>query len=292
MAAYKKGQYPSRIYPLSPKDLTEEQLAVTFAMTSRRPEPFDEIATMVSQEKAADFHERWVLGYGHASVAEHAVIHMALENISRLACDAIEDNRLGSYTEKSSRYQILPQGYYYFPEELTKTPKIAAMYVEACESLFSIYEDLTNRTLEYLSGTRHRNENERESAYDVRLRREAIDTCRFILPSATLTNVGVTMNARVMEHSISKLLSSELLEEQYLGEQIKQEGKNITPTLIKYADKNEYMFGLQSGQTISYDYTGPLGYPNSETMLVYFDDQAYIKLATACLLYTSDAADE
>jgi len=64
-----------RVYPLDAHDLTEEQIAVAFAMTSRRPEPFDEIALQVSQEKAADFHERWVVGYGHASVAEHAVLH-------------------------------------------------------------------------------------------------------------------------------------------------------------------------------------------------------------------------
>ena len=82
--------------------MTEEELAVVFAMTSRRPEPFDEIAQIVTAEKAEKFHERWVLGYGHASVAEHAVIHMAVENISRLACDTLEDNRLASYTEKSS----------------------------------------------------------------------------------------------------------------------------------------------------------------------------------------------
>ena len=78
-----------RVYPLTAGDtdsgdLTEEELAVVFAMTSRRPEPFVEIAKQVNAQKAADFHERWVLGYGHASVAEHAVLHMAVEDISRL----------------------------------------------------------------------------------------------------------------------------------------------------------------------------------------------------------------
>ena len=101
-----------RVYPLDAHELTEEQIAVAFAMTSRRPEPFDEIAEQVSQEKAADFHERWVVGYGHASVAEHAVLHLAVEDISRLACDTLEDNRLASYTEKSSRYQLIPSGYF------------------------------------------------------------------------------------------------------------------------------------------------------------------------------------
>ena len=61
--------YPRRVYPLDARLLTEEQIAVAFAMTSRVPDPFDVIAQRVSEEKAADFHERWVLGYGHASVA-------------------------------------------------------------------------------------------------------------------------------------------------------------------------------------------------------------------------------
>ncbi len=92
------ASYTRRVYPLDAHELTEEQIAVVFAMTSRRPEPFDEIAQQVSQEKAAEFHERWVLGYGHASVAEHAVLHLAVENLSRLACDTLEDNRLASYS--------------------------------------------------------------------------------------------------------------------------------------------------------------------------------------------------
>ena len=74
------GTSPTRrIYPLDHADLSQEQLAVVFAMTSRRPEAFDAIAAEVGVEKAAQFHERWVLNYGHASVAEHAVIHMAVE---------------------------------------------------------------------------------------------------------------------------------------------------------------------------------------------------------------------
>ena len=113
--------YSRRVYPLDAQKLTEEQIAVAFAMTSRRPESFDEIAEQVSQDKAADFHERWVLGYGHSSVAEHAVLHLAIENISRIACDALEDNRLASYTEKSSRYQVFPDGYYYVPTAVSYT---------------------------------------------------------------------------------------------------------------------------------------------------------------------------
>ena len=89
-----------RIYNLDPT-LTPEQAAVTFAMTSRSPKEFDVVAQEVSETRAADFHEKWVVGYGHSSVAEHAVLRLAIEGISRLACDAVEENRLASYTEKS-----------------------------------------------------------------------------------------------------------------------------------------------------------------------------------------------
>ena len=79
-----------RIYLLSPRELSPETIAVAFAKTSRSPESFREIAAGLSDEKSAQFHEKWVVGYGHASVAEHAVLHMAFENVSRLAIESIE----------------------------------------------------------------------------------------------------------------------------------------------------------------------------------------------------------
>ena len=275
--------YPRRIYPLSPKDLTEEQLAVVFAMTSRRPEPFDEIVHQVSQEKAADFHERWVLGYGHASVAEHAVIHMAVENVSRLACDSLEDNRLASYTEKSSRYQVLPRGYYHVPAELEAYPDLKVVYITTCDHLFETYGDMIDGTMGHLRKVTPQGEGERDSVYNLRLRREATDSCRFLLPASSLTNVGVTMNARLMEHAISKLLSSDLSEERALGDELKSKGREITPTLIKYAEESPYLVNSRQRQV---EHSAPLrGAPGDavDVQLVHYDPQAELKLAAALL---------
>ena len=235
------SQYGRRVYPLDNRDLSEEQIAVAFAMTSRRPEPFDEIAREVSEEKAADFHERWVLGYGHASVAEHAVIHIAVENISRLACDALEDNRLASYTEKSSRYQVMDAGYFHVPAELDAHQTLRREFVATCGSLFDAYQQLIDDCLAYLRGVHPQRARESDAAYGLRLRRIATDGCRSVLPAATLTNVGVTANARTLEHAISKLMSSELAEERELGSEVREHGRSITPTLIKYADRVEYL---------------------------------------------------
>ena len=87
-----------------------------------------------------------------------------------------------------------------------------------------------------------------------------------------------------MEHAIRKLLSSDLLEERELGEELKERGRSITPTLIRYADRNEYLaltreaqIGLSSGQ----DASSP--YEDCKAELVHYDPQAESKLVAALL---------
>ena len=285
--------FPRRVYPLEARLLTEEQIAVAFAMTSRRPEPFDEIARQVSEEKAADFHERWVLGYGHASVAEHAVVHLAAENISRLACDGLEDNRLASYTEKSSRYQIMEPGYFHTPTELGDHPALRQEYEATCRHLFDVYQKLIDACLEYLRGIHRQRSRESDSAHRLRLRRIATDGCRAVLPASTLTNVGVTANARTLEHAISKLMSSELEEERQLGTAVREQGRAVTPTLIKYADVVEYLARRPQAQrelADSLDYSAVQRQSSAEVRLVHWDAQAGEKLAAA-LLYGASGLD-
>ncbi len=282
-------RYPTRVYPLDNRNLSEEQIAVAFAMTSRRPDAFDEIARQVSEETAADFHERWVLGYGHASVAEHAVVHLAVENISRLACDGLEDNRLASYTEKSSRYQVMDADYFHVPAELDGHPELLDVHASACRQLFEAYFGLIDGCMEHLRCAQPQRQREREAAYHLRLRRQATDACRSVLPAATLTNVGVTANARTLEHAVSKLMSSELEEECRLGEAVREQGRAITPTLIKYADVVEYLRERPAVRRRLEETPRPEGGPegpSAEVRLVHWDPQAEEKLV-ASLMYGS-----
>ena len=289
MASTEQASFARRVYPLDPKEVSEEELAVVFAMTSRRPEPFDEIKEMVTAEKASDFHERWVLGYGHASVAEHAVVHLAVENVSRLACDALEDNRLASYTEKSSRYQVLARDAFYTPPELDDVPELHASYTAACRRLFAVYHELVEKTQAYFATLDPQRENERDGAFRLRLRRIATDACRFILPASTLTNVGVTMNTRSLEHAVRKLLSSDLQEERELGEEMKEQSKIITPTLVRHADRNDYLvrsreaLQAQTASLLSPSSVVDPGPRNVEARLVDYPADAETTLITALL---------
>ncbi len=290
MTTAKTNTRHMRVYPLDPRSLSQEQIAVTFAMTSRSPEPFDEIAKVVSEAKAADFNEKWVVGYGHASVAEHAVLHMAVENISRLACDELEDNRLASYTEKSSRYQVIDRGSYHVPRELEGNPALHRLYVETCDLLFETYHRLLERTTAHLKAQDPKRPEERDGAYNLRIRRIATDHCRFVLPASTLTNVGVTMNARTLEHAITKLLSSELAECREIGGRLKEEGRKIAPTLVKYADRSDYL--VRARETVQRrappDEGAPAAGPGRvSATLVQYDAGAEEQIAAALLYRVS-----
>jgi thymidylate synthase ThyX len=229
-----------QIYLLSPRSLSPETIAVAFAKTSRSPESFQAIAAELSDEKSAQFHEKWVVGYGHASVAEHAVLHIAFENVSRLAIESIEGNRLASYTEKSTRYQKWGPDDFTVPPELEGHP-LYDQYVETIRLLFKTYADSLEPVRKLVRERFPRRENEKEEAWDRRVRSKYVDVCRFLLPAASLANVGMTANARVFENTIRKMLSHELAEVRQIGAKVKEVALSETPTLVKYAEAVPYI---------------------------------------------------
>ena len=268
------------IYLLSPKSLSPETIAVAFAKTSRVPESFREIAAELTDEKSAQFHEKWVVGYGHASVAEHAVLHLALENVSRVAIEAIESNRLASYTEKSTRYQKWDNDAFTIPSELEDHP-LKNDFVRTVQLLFKTYTLSLEPVKALVTKQASRRENESDEAYDRRIRSQYVDACRFLLPAAANANVGMTANGRVIENTIRKLLSHPLSEVRQIGEEIKHEAKGEIPTLVKYADAVPYI--IETVQDLS---VLSLAQKKSESQfceLIDYDEYGEEKILAAAL---------
>ncbi len=234
-----------RIYLLSPKELSPETIAVAFAKTSRSPESFSEIAAGLTDEKSAQFHEKWVVGYGHASVAEHAILHIAFENVSRLAIECIESSRLASYTEKSTRYQRWSPDDFHVPSEL-EGQAICSEYIDVCRLLFKTYAEALEPVRALVFSRTARREGELDEALDRRVRSQYVDVCRFLLPAASLANVGMTINARTLEGSIRKMLSHELVEVREIGAEVRSVALAETPTLVKYAEAVPYFSGTRA----------------------------------------------
>jgi thymidylate synthase ThyX len=191
------------------------------------------------QDRARTFAEKYVVGYGHASVAEHAVVKLALENVSILASKLVEDCRLASYTEKSTRYVEFDPSKANYPEHVMAS-KAGTTYKAAVTALMDAYSGWMPKFVGEIKRRTPKTEKQTDRGYNAACKSTACDILRYLLPAATHTNIGVTLNARSLENLITKLLSQPLLEGQQLGESIKREATPLVPTLLKYADRSEF----------------------------------------------------
>ncbi len=267
--------------------LRDQELAV-----SGTPSELDESELILARQKAREFHEKWVVGYGHASVAEHAVAHVAVEDLSIVASKVIEDCRLASYTEKSTRYVPFPRRYCRDPGLPTEA---AADYAAIIEGLFDVYEELLPLTTDAVMATADRSAYKTDRGFEGACRAQACDALRYLLPAATYTNIGLTANARTLEHMISKLLSHDLPELRDAGERIRRETTKVIPTLIKYARANAYWMETLPAIGELADAAGlttPSAGAPSAVRLVSgpSEDEATARLAAA-ILYPAAACD-
>lgn len=271
-----------QVYLLDPQETPPETIAVAFAKTSRSPQSFREIVYELNAEKSAEFHERWVVGYGHASVAEHAVLHIALENVSRLAVESIESNRLASYTEKSTRYQKWGAEDYFTPPELEGHP-LRAAYDETLRRLFETYRLALEPVRAVIAERSPRREGESDAAFERRIRSDYVDVCRFLLPAASLANLGMTANARTLEHALRKMLSHPLEEVRAAGREMKAVALQRLPTLIKYVDAVPYW--QEVDRALAVEAAPGNRHPSPDWChMVWFDPQGEEKVLAAGLV--------
>lgn len=245
------------------RGLPEEVVAVLFAYYSRSPHSLrDNLRRLIqegdlalhapaapaenpdwlasAQERARAFHEKWVVGYGHASVAEHAVVHLAIEDVSIVAAKAIEDNRLASYTEKSTRYVAFHADSFVREPAIMASP-LADSYVATCRRLLDTYARLLPVVAGQIGERRPRPDGWTDRRWQTTCQAKACDLLRYLLPAGTRTNLGLTINGRALEHLLTKLYSSPLAELRDLAGAIHREATAIVPTLIKYAAPSSYL---------------------------------------------------
>src|SRR6476661_1393646 len=150
-------------------------------------------------------------------------------------------------------------------------------YCNTVNSLFAEYETLSDRMFLYLASITPKPNEMKQEAYERTLRARAFDISRYLLPLAANTSLGEIVNARTLESQVSHLLSHthkeirelggllknaatspaynanqesmrELVEQiraasPELGARAEQEllrEVRVAPTLVKYADPNQY----------------------------------------------------
>jgi flavin-dependent thymidylate synthase len=207
--------------------VTPEVISASYARISRDPRSIAALREEArgSVEKARRSNERIVFGLGHSSVAEHAVMNFDLAGISRLAVEEIEHFRLASFTEKSQRYIRLGRD----------------VVVSA-----EIRSDGFEKEFRFLVRGLH-------EAYESAFRRIAAsgkeliaakEDARYLMPLATATQLGMTVNARELEYMIRRLAAHPLEELRAFSREAFKVTKPLIPSLIRYPEPRRH--GLEA----------------------------------------------
>jgi flavin-dependent thymidylate synthase len=214
--------------------LSPETLSAAYARISRSPAPVDELRRAAREEvaKARASNEQIVFGLGHASVAEHAVFNFDLMGISRLAIEAVEHFRLCSYTEKSQRYIRLEDDFV-LPREIVELG-FTEKFQELVDLQHRTYHDLYQKLREHIFA-RHP-ELAGDKAQQRTLDGWAKEDARYVTSLAVEGQLGLTANARNLEHMIRRLAAHPLQEVRELAAQLKGLAREVAPSLIRHTD--------------------------------------------------------
>src|SRR4029077_9961095 len=261
---------------------------------------------IVAVRRAEEFYERVLVGYGDDSVAElggarvgggRAAAHVAVERVSTLAANALEDSRIGiSPLEKSTRYVRFdrpgPDGrhLYHRGPELDHPD-----YERTCDALFEAYSGLSEPLTESIRERFPLEAGETDRAWKSATRAKALDMLRGLLPAGTLTNLGLFGNGRAFEYLITKMAAHELPECQALGGALHRELNLVIPSFVKRANDEKYgapaaarMAGIRSVTERLAKRTGLAGTGPSVTLLEH-DPHAERKVVAAALFPHSDS---
>ncbi|MCB1108385.1 MAG: FAD-dependent thymidylate synthase [Chlamydiia bacterium] len=195
----------------------------------------------VAIKKAQNFYDRILDGYGDDSIGELGGAHLAVENVSMIAAKIIEDARIGgSPLEKSTRYIYFDQKvngeYLFYREPVIMTSAFRDDYVEMCNQLFETYSKLIPPLTEYMEKKFPREHDVSNVAYTAALRAKVLDCLRGLLPTSTLTNLGMYGNGRFFETLIQKLNTHNLVELQDIGKKSYAELSKVIPSFVRRAE--------------------------------------------------------
>lgn len=265
-------------------------------------EELDAIEQNEAIQKAQNFYDRILDGYGDDSIGELGGAHLAIEQVSMLATKVIEDARIGgSPLEKSTRYiyfdQKINNEYAYYKEPIIMASGFRDLYKNTCDLLFDTYSKLIPPLTEMIAEKTPRAHDVSKVAYTAALRAKVLDCLRGLLPAGALTNLGVYGNGRFFETLIQKLHTSSLSEMKEIGKSTYEALNQVIPSFVRRAEINHRhneAFGkyqaeckLASKQLQNKYVSKSEQKENSSVKLVRFDKEAPLNVATQLLFANS-----
>ncbi|MCK9461947.1 MAG: FAD-dependent thymidylate synthase [Proteobacteria bacterium] len=214
--------------------LTPEVLSAAYARISRDPRPVSELRHEALGEvtRARASNRRIIFAMGHHSVAEHAVFNFDILGLSRLAIEALEHFRLCSFTEKSQRYITLDHDFV-LPKEILGTPFEEALRGLVAEQARA-YGELNDALLERARADRP------EGSTAKLAEGAAKEDARYATILATSGQLGLTANARNLEHIVRRLSGAPLAELRELSRKLFESASAVAPSLLLFTEPSPF----------------------------------------------------
>ena len=165
------------------------------------------------------------------------------------------------------------------------------LYRDTCSALFTAYLEALEPVKKVVMESVPRRPDEAEQRYDGRIRSRYVDVCRFLLPAAAYANLGMTINARTLEGAIRKMLTHPLDEVRAIGSSVKEVALQETPTLVKYAERDETALRIRASMNELVSGL-PAKRSNEMLTLVQFDEEDEDRILAAALYEFSEAPFE
>ena len=224
--------------------LTPEIFSAAYARISRSKKSVAELRKQAREDvkKARSSNKNIIFNMGHHSVAEHAIFNFDLIGISRLALEEIEKFRLVSYTEKSQRYVTL-DGDFIIPSNI-KDDNLLLLYKDTIKE----QNDFYSKAYKILKDDIFKTNSTPKDANEIKkLEGWAKEDARYILSLATLGQVGLTINARNLEHMFRRFALSKYSEVRLIGNKIYDLVKDIAPSIILFPKPSEFEKKISQG---------------------------------------------
>ena len=268
-----------------------EGVAAGMARISRDATPIPELVRQAVEdsELARRRNESIIYEYGHSSIAEGAVFGVAIQQIPRALSIDVVAHRLASYTQLSYRYVPVEKVpvQFFLPQEFREGAR-RAVFEQAVERSVEIYTTLYERMTAHLLQT---GQNKTENA----ARRRATEDARYVLPLAQSTQIGMTANARIWGHVISRLLSHPRAEGRQLGERLKAALQPIAPSLFPDKYIHALPFPASALEALAARAAAlpasapqPVAHSRDGVTLLEYDPSAEEKLVAALLFRVTD----
>ena len=255
------------------------------------------IDATVGLRRAEELYDRIFFEYGDDSVAQLGGVHLACEQSSNVLTKILEWGRLMAYLEQSTRYIAYddrPGGrfrYYRDPEVLSSA--LGARYIADLDRQFEVYSDLVVKMKDFYREAIPQGPGDSDFIYRQAISAKAYDSVRGILPSASLSNVGIYGTGQAYEAMLIRMRAHPLPEARDYADLILRELRKVIPsflTRVDLPDRGEEIGAYQADSRERLEELGEHFFPDNLPIenaplvdLTDFDPDAEVKLVASAL---------